>query len=361
MKKIMPHKLSRAILLTLTLSAPVFITGCDGNNEKPAVQAADSTSAGAVKNTSVQKTSGTENQAGKEAEKSSSEQAAVPEKRTIKIAYLPITHAVPGMELADISQKKDLGFDVELIRFSSWTDLIDALNAGKVDAAFSLVELIMKAKEQGVDVSLAALAHHDGNVVVIGNNYTSMADIKGKTFAIPHRQSTHYILLNDALAKEGLTIDDIKITEMAPPEMPAALASNQIAGYCVAEPFGARAVSLNLGKVLYQSHELWPDSVCCGLALNNKFLAEHPELAQKLVDAVKEAGAHLDADHEHSIEVLTRNLNAPKEILELSLKWISFSNLDITREQYESLREKVVKYGLSENPPAYEDIVINVK
>ena len=32
---------------------------------------------------------------------------------------------------------------------------------------------------------------------------------------------------------------DVNIVEMPPAEMPAALAGNQIAGYVVAEPFGA--------------------------------------------------------------------------------------------------------------------------
>lgn len=149
--------------------------------------------------------------------------------------------------------------------------------------------------------------------------------------------------------------------ELAPPEMPAALASGQIAGYCVAEPFGAKSVSLNFGRVLYDSKDLWPDSVCCGLAFSGKFLREHPELAAGLTAAVKEAGISLDRDHDHALELAEEYFKMSKDALEVSLKWISYSNLDITREQYETLREKVKKYGLSQNPPEYEDMVKNVR
>lgn len=151
------------------------------------------------------------------------------EKTTVKIAYLPITHALPAFELAEIEKlKKDTNLNVELVKFGSWTELVDALNTGRVDAAFALVELVMKAREQGIDVYLAALGHKDGNVIVVNNDITSMKDLRGKTFAIPHRQSSHYILLNDALAKENIEISEINIVELAPPEMPAALASGQI-------------------------------------------------------------------------------------------------------------------------------------
>ena len=261
------------------------------------------------------------------------------EERVIKIAYLPITHALAGFEAAEQEKlKKETGLNIELVRFGSWTELIDALNTGRVDAAFALAELVMKAREQGIDVYLSALA-----------------------FAIPHRQSSHYILLNEALAKEGLTVSDVNVVEMAPPEMPSALAAGQISGYCVAEPFGARAVSLDIGKVLYNSQDLWPDSVCCGLAMSGRFLKEHPELASRLVAAVKKAGISLENDHAHEKDLAARYFRVPQDTLDVSLKWISFRDLDIGREQYESLREKVIKYGLSENPASYEDIVRNVE
>lgn len=338
----------RKSLLAVVLSSFMLAAGCGEQST------GESDRAGSVQNGSA-----TASVPAESADAGRKNQAA--ERKVIKIAYLPITHALTGFELAEESKLRDLGFSVELVRFGSWTELIDALNAGKVDGAVALVELIMKAKEQGIDVHLASLAHHDGNVMIIGSNYSSMADLKGKTVAVPHRQSTHYLLLNDALARENLTVADVNVIEMAPPEMPSALASGQIAGYCVAEPFGARAVTLNLGKVLYQSKDLWPDSVCCGFALSGRFVAENPELAARLLEAIKVSGDSLDKDRSHASEVAARYLNVPGNVLDLSLQWISFSNPEISKEQYDILRDKAVKYGLSENPPLYEDIVVNVR
>lgn len=139
--------------------------------------------------------------------------------------------------------------------------------------------------------------------------------------------------------------------------MPSALASGQIDGYCVAEPFGAKAVEIGAGKVLFSSEELWENSLCCGLVLTDKFIDERPEAAKEFVDAYKEAGNNLTADK--AKEIAKQYLNQEDSVLDISLKWISYDNLDITEEIYNGLVERVKKYGLSDNPPSYEDFVDN--
>lgn len=276
--------------------------------------------------------------------------------KTIKIAYLPITHSLAALEEADELQEKD-GIKIELVKYGSWPELLDALNSERVDGASVLIELAMKSKQEGIGIKAVALGHKDGNVLIVSNKIGKVEDLKGKTFAIPHRQSSHNILLNDALAKGGLTLDDVNVTELAPTEMPSALASGTIDGYCVAEPFGAMGVSLGVGKVLYSSEELWENSLCCGLVLTDGFMEAHPNEAKSFVESYKAAGANLDK--EKAKEVAKEYLNQGDEVLDISLQWISYDNLDITEDTYDVLVEKVKKYGLSDNPPSYEEFVKN--
>ena len=275
---------------------------------------------------------------------------------TVKIAYLPITHSLAVLEeaeeLADNDQVK-----VELVKYGSWPELLDALNSGQVDGASVLIELAMKSKAEGVGIKAVALGHKDGNVIIVSNEVKDGADLKGRTIAIPHRQSSHNILVNDALAKNGLTIDDINVVELAPTEMPSALAAGTIDGYCVAEPFGAMGVSIGAGKVLYTSEELWEDSVCCALVLTDDFIDNHPDTAKAFLEGYKIAGNNLDAKTARS--VAQKYLNQKEDVLDISLKWISYDDLTITEEQYNELAEKVKSYGLSDNPPAYADFVKN--
>lgn len=85
---------------------------------------------------------------------------------TYTIGYLPITHALPVFEEKELLEAEDTGVRIELQKFSSWSDLTDALHAGKIDGASELIELAMSAKAKGVDLKAVALGHRDGNVIV---------------------------------------------------------------------------------------------------------------------------------------------------------------------------------------------------
>ena len=124
------------------------------------------------------------------------------ELKTVRVAYLPITHALPVFATKEL-ETADGPVHVELVKYGSWPELMDALNTGKVDAAAVLVELGVKAREQGIDVRAAALGHTEGNIIVVNNDINSVQDLKGKSFAIPHKQSTQKILVDPMLALDG--------------------------------------------------------------------------------------------------------------------------------------------------------------
>lgn len=280
-------------------------------------------------------------------------------KPVIKIGYLPITHATP-LFLDVYKQGSDFGdYEVELVKFGSWPDLMDALNAGRIDGASVLIQLAMKAKEKGIDLKAVALGHLDGNVIISSKEIETAADMKGKAIAIPHTYSTHHLLINELMKKEGLQYDDIDLVEMPPAEMPAALREDRIAGYVVAEPFGAFAVHLDVGKVFAFSDTVWPNSYCCVLVLRNDFLKTYPEVANQMIESYVAAGKEADEKSEQLYNALQQFMNVDQEVLDLSLEWISFDPLWIEEAEYEKVREKVQQLDLMENPPLYKDFVEN--
>lgn len=290
-----------------------------------------------------------------ESNSNTQDSASADGKKVVTIGYLPITHALPVFEEKELLDQEDDGIAIELQKFSSWSDLTDALNSGRIDGASVLIELAMSAKSQGIDLKAVALGHKDGNVVVVSNDINSVADLKGKTFAIPHTQSSHNILLNDMLVKEGVSIDDINITQLAPSEMPSSLASGSIAGYCVAEPFGAQAVSQDIGKVLYYSEDLWENSLCCGLVFNGSYIENNKDTVDTFIDKYYEAGSKLDKDT--SKEIASKYLGQTDDVLEVSLEWIKYDDLTINQDDYSQLCDKVISYGILDNPPTYEEFV----
>ena len=345
---------SKKMLITITLAISLFITGCASGTANKSNNASEAPITASPENNSTTEPTTTKDGSNQDA-------ATQPtEKSIIKIAYLPITHAIPVFETVELlAQKEDSTIQIELIKFGSWPELLDALNSGRVDGASVLIELAMKARSQGIGLKAVALGHRDGNAVIVANDINSVEDLKGKNFAIPHRLSSHNILLNEMLTVNGMSIKDVEVVELPPAEMPSALAGGQISGYSVAEPFGAKAVALGIGKSLYQSNDLWEDSLCCGLVVREEFINNNPEVANAFAEQYIEAGNQLTEDTANN--VAKKYLTVEDNVIDLSLQWISFKDLVITRESYDLLLEKMKNYAISDTTPSYEDFVYQLK
>ena len=288
---------------------------------------------------------------------SSSETNGDKEKRIVKIGYLPITHAVPLYMQNEQSEEFE-NFELELVKFGSWPELMDALNTGRIDGASVLITLAMKAKAQGIDIEAVALGHRDGNVLVVENDINSVSDLKGKNFAIPHKFSTHNLLLNQMLKQNEMKYEDVNVIELPPAEMPAALSEGRIAGYVVAEPFGAISVQVGNGKVLYQDQELWQDSLDCVLVLRSEFIDEGAA-AEEFVAEYIHGGELAELKDDHTHEVSSQFMSIEKDVMDVSFQWISYDDLKIHEQPYKELIENITEMNLFENPPKYNEFVNN--
>lgn len=273
---------------------------------------------------------------------------------TIKIGYLPITHAAP---LYLQQEAKQNGYRLQLMKFGSWTDLMDALDTGRIDGASVLIQFAMKAKALGIDLKAVALGHRDGNVIIAAPTIDKVQDLKGKSFAIPNKYSTHNVLLYQMLKKAGISYKDVNVVELPPAEMPAALSEGRIAGYVVAEPFGAISVALNTGKVLFKSEEIWPDSIDCGLVIRNDFIKKHHDVTKQFVSDYARAGQKANEKDEFAKSVINDYLPVKKKVLDLSLQWISYDSLTITEDSYKILEDSLIEMNLLDNPPSYKEFV----
>ena len=292
-----------------------------------------------------------------------SDESIVNEERPIiRIGYLPITHAMTLFVVNDMITEDD-PFSVELERFSAWPDLMDALNAGHIDGASALIQLAMASNEAGVDLRATALGHRDGNIIAVANYIETVQDLRGRAVAIPSPMSTHNFLLNLLLWENNMTVDDIIVIQLAPTEMVSALASGSISGYVVAEPFGARAVTLEVGRNFAESQDIWEDSLCCALIFSYDFISRNEAMVTEFMRMYHEAGDFLELNinpiSDHVREIAARHLMVDDETLELSLQWISFADLDIKEAEYGVLHRFKIEIGLSQSPPSFESFVLN--
>jgi len=144
---------------------------------------------------------------------------------------------------------------------------------------------------------VVAWNHVNGSALTVRNDIDKVADLGGRTVAIPFWYSLHNILLQDILRSNGLSVvtrardasikpNEVNLVVLAPAEMMSALASRSIAGFIVAEPFNAAAETAGIGKVLRFSGDVWKNHACCVTFLAERDINERPEWAQRVTNAI---------------------------------------------------------------------------
>ena len=275
---------------------------------------------------------------------------------TVRIAYIPITHSAAVMVLPEIAQPDD-DFRIELIRFTAWPEVVEALRAGHVDAASILIEVAMRAFEMDDSLAVVSLSHRDGNVIVVSNDIRSYACLVGQTVAIPHALSPHNALLRKVLEREGIGIDEINLVEISPAEMPFTMAARAISAYVVAEPWGSLAEARGIGRILENSDEIRPDAVCCVMLFNTQIFEAYDGLHDWFLNRFEEAAALAEARHDSVFNAFRRRTNFEIEIIAQSLENTSFQNLVFTAEDFESVAETILRFEILETIPHFEDFV----
>ncbi|GAB7025590.1 ABC transporter substrate-binding protein [Geotalea toluenoxydans] len=274
-------------------------------------------------------------------------------KVTLKIGYLPLSDHLL-MIAAEREQFRTVG--IKPVKFSSWPEIAEALKSGAIDGAFLLTPIALTLRQKGVPIKAVLLGHRNGSAITVRNNIgiNRIEDLKGKIIAVPSPFSTHNILLRKALTEKRMDpARDLKIIDMAPPEMLNALATGRIHGYIVAEPFGAQAEARKVGKILTLSKDIWPNHICCVLNLRETVINSHPEAVQELVTGFTRTAAFIESNPAGAAKASTRILGQRPELIEKVLTSprdrLSFLNLTPARADFAATQDYMIKFGIAKN------------
>ncbi len=289
---------------------------------------------------------------------------AAAEKPTYRVGFLPVTcHLTcPVTDWINKSARGHSSF--EPVRFSAWPELKEAFLAGELPATFMIAPMAIKLVEQGVPLRIVYLGHRDGTALVVHKDggITDFAQLRGKRIAVPSRFSNQYLLIARALELRGMTLDDVQIVEMPPPDMPAALSARAVDAVISGEPFMGQTEIEGYGRVLAQAKALWPDFISCVLAVHQRMIDEEPERVQELVDGIASSGQWLDQDMSNRMaasEVVAKNYyHQDPKLLRFVLSKppdrVRYTNLDLVRADFEEIVRVGVKVGILAAPIAYE-------
>ena len=224
-----------------------------------------------------------------------------PARRKIMVAYIPVTCQLTCPVTDYISKLSDNG-EIFLPRlFQGFPEIKEALISNRIQAAFIVAPLAIALKAQGVPIKVVYLGHRYGSAVVVRKNgpVKTIADLRGRTVAIPSRFSDERLLLFRAMKVAGIKRGEVKMVEMAPPDVASALATGAIDAFSMGEPFPSQAEMGGYGRVLFQAREYWPDYMSCILVVQQQLIDQRPDVLQELVDGIARSGLWLDTSKPH--------------------------------------------------------------
>ncbi len=256
-------------------------------------------------------------------------------------------------------------FSFQYSKYSGWPEIKESLMANRVSAAYMLAPLVMDLADKKIPVKIVSLGHRSGAVIMVRTEspYESFKQLKGKRIAIPSRFAVDFLFLRKMLAEEKMTVDQIEIVEMPPPDMPAALYANAVDAYCTGEPFGAAAEQAGYARPLKMTRDEWPKYICCVLTVREELIQSNPEMVQQLVNQVLGAGVWLDKEHANRDkaaelaarrEFFNQDPSIIKYVMENPADRVTYGDLRMIRSEFEELMELSLQAGTIKHPIPYE-------
>jgi NitT/TauT family transport system substrate-binding protein len=287
--------------------------------------------------------------------------------QTLVVAGLPVTCNLT-LPVACEARNLDRTFtraNFEYKRYNGWPEIKEALLSGQINAAYMLAPLVMDLAAKDVPVKIVSIGHRSGAVIMVRTDspYRKFQDLAGKRIAIPSRFAVDFLFLRKMLAKEGMSVKDVKMVEMPPPDMPAALYARAVDAYCTGEPYGAAAQRAGYAVPLRMTRDEWPNYICCVLTVRQELIDENPGLVQDLVNYVQGAGHWLDAGHGHrtraaEISADRKYFNQDRAIIQYVMDnptdRVTYGDLRMIKEEFDELMQLSLQAGTLTRPIDFE-------
>ncbi|HXS12581.1 MAG TPA: ABC transporter substrate-binding protein [Acidobacteriaceae bacterium] len=286
-------------------------------------------------------------------------------KRKIIVAYIPVTCQLTCPVTDYISKVSNSGELFIPKLFQGFPEIKEALISNKVQAAFIVAPLAIALRAQGVPIKVVYLGHRYGSALVVRKNgpVKTFADLRGRTVAIPSRFSDERLILFRAMKVWGMKPGDIKMVEMAPPDVSGALAAGAIDGFVMGEPFPSQAEMGGYGRVLFQARDYWPDYMSCILVVRQDLIDQRPDVVQTLVDGIARSGLWLDEGKPHredAADFVGRFYYNQKPSL---LRWaltkpmnrVEYSPLAPRKADFDMVRDLMIETGVLKKKIPFEE------
>ena len=206
--------------------------------------------------------------------------------------------------------------DVEVINFTTDADINAALAAGQLQAGNIATHTAMNFIAAGLPIKIVALldVSKTADAIISDGSVTDIKGLKGKQVAY-EEGTTSDILLNYALAANGMSIDDIVRVPMPAADAGAALIAGQVPVAVTYEPYLTLAGQQDdKVKMIYTAGEN-PGLISDVFVVREEFLAERPGAVAALLRSWDAALADYQADTAGGRAIISEAVGAKPEEL----------------------------------------------
>ena len=236
-----------------------------------------------------------------------------PEKTEVKIGFIPLTDCASVVMASVLGLDKKHGVTITPSKEASWAAVRDKLMNGELDMAHVLYGMVYGV-HMGIggpkkDMAVLMSLNQNGQAITLSNKLLEAgvrdgeslaklmaSDKREYTFAQTFPTGTHAMWLYYWLASYGIhPMKDAKVITVPPPQMVANMRVGNMDGYCVGEPWGARAILDKIGYTAVTSQGIWTDHPEKVLGTSADFVSRHPNTARAVTAAILEAGKWIDA------------------------------------------------------------------
>ncbi|HEY9268678.1 MAG TPA: CmpA/NrtA family ABC transporter substrate-binding protein [Methylotenera sp.] len=260
-----------------------------------------------------------------------------PELTEVKIGFIPLTDCAPIVVAAQMGFDKKYGIKITPSKEASWAAVRDKVTNGELHAAHILYGMVYGVQlgigGQQKDMAVLMSLNNNGQGITLSNQLKEKGVKDGRslkrlldnenrdyTFAQTFPTGTHAMWLNYWLAANGIDpVKDVKNIVVPPPQMVANMRIGNMDGYCVGEPWNARAIYDKVGFSVATSQDIWTDHPEKVLGTTAEFVAKNPNTARAMIMAILDACKFIDAtENRAKVAKLISGksyVNAPEDVI----------------------------------------------
>lgn len=222
---------------------------------------------------------------------------------TVRIGYINVMIFAPLYVAIERGYFAEEGIKVELTPLQGGSDSVVQLAAGNFDAAIGGAGAgLFNAANRGVKFTIVAPMHSERPPVtsplVISakrTDITKISDLKGKKVAVNATGSATEYWLAKALAREGVTFDDVELQTVPFRDVPAALENGSLDASILGEPLVT--INEDNGVVKVLTEDFIDNFYSTYLYFGDPLMKEKPEVARGFLKAYLRACRDLQGNY----------------------------------------------------------------